>query len=182
MSPAPSRLAAVARSALIAVCFAVVLTACASKEAPLFCPLAVQVHDASYLARFAGEGRDLTDMLFEAELVNVVVLCEIDEGEESADVEVEVVVTIQAVRGLADQDREANLNYFVAIADPNRTILVRDVFDMTVPFEGNRTRAAVEDRLETEFVVPAAADASGYRVYVGLELTPEEVQSNRGRR
>ena len=179
--PAP-RVFKLLRSGLVSVFFALVLTACQNTDPPVFCPLAVQVHDASYLARFVGQGRDLTDMLFEAELIDVAVLCEVEEEEQPAEVELEVVVTVKAIRGLADQLREAKFNYFVAVADPERKVLVREVFDMTVPFEGNRTRVAVEDKLETEFTVPTAANAADYKVYVGFELTPEEVDYNRTRR
>ena len=159
-----------------------VLTACSSDGPPLFCPLGVPVRDAAYLVRYDGQGRDLTNVLFEAELVEVQVLCAINQDDVSADVEVEVVVTIRAIRGLADQSREANFNYFVAVIDPQSNVLVREAFDMTVPFQGSQSRLRVEDRLETEFTIPTAEVSRDYKVYVGLELTPEEVELNRSRR
>ncbi|MDJ0608732.1 MAG: hypothetical protein QNJ67_07120 [Kiloniellales bacterium] len=159
-----------------------VLTACSSDGPRLFCPLGVPVRDASYMVRYDGQGRDLTNVLFEAELIDVLVLCSIDQDDESAEVELEVVVTIRAIRGLADQSREANFNYFVAVIDPKRNVMAREAFDMTVPFEGSQSRLRVEDRLETEFTIPSAEVSRDYKVYVGLELTPEEVELNRSRR
>ena len=159
-----------------------VLAACSSDGPRLFCPLGVPVRDAAYLVRYDGQGRDLTNVLFEAELVEVQILCAINQDDVSADVELEVVVTIRAIRGLADQSREANFNYFVAVVDPQSNVLVREAFDMTVPFQGSQSRLRVEDRLETEFTIPTAEVSRDYKVYVGLELTPEEVELNRSRR
>ncbi len=160
-----------------------VLTACSSDGPRLFCPLGVPVRDASYMVRYDGQGRDLTNVLFEAELIDVLVLCSIDQDDESAEVELEVVVTIRAIRGLADQSREANFNYFVAVIDPKRNVMAREAFDMTVPFEGSQSRLRVEDRLDiSEFTIPSAEVSGNYKVYVGLELTPEEVEFNRNRR
>lgn len=160
------------------------LSSCFNRPPPPPCPEAVRVHDAGYVARFDGAGRDLTNMVFEAELIAVEVRCEIDVDEDDgkAEVGLEVLVTVQAAQGLAGRVDEARVNYFVALADPERKVLVREVFDMAVPFKGNRTKSAVEDILESELIVPASARAADYKVYVGLELTPEEVEYNRSRR
>ncbi len=173
-----------ASALILLVLFLGVLTACSGDDEPrLFCPLGVPVRDASYVVRYDGQGRDLTNVLFEAEVVDVLVLCAIDQNDDSADIELEVVVTVRAIRGLADQTRQAEFNYFVAVTDPQRNVLVREAFDMTVPFEGSQSRLRVEDRLDiSEFTIPSAEVSGNYKVYVGLELTPEEVEFNRNRR
>ncbi len=174
----------IAKAALLGLT-ALTLWACAqTPDIPPPCPQAVRVHDAAYVARFDGSGRDLTNMLFEAELIGVGLQCEFDfeEGDEEAGIELEVFVTIQAARGLAGRVGEAKVNYFVALTDPDKNVLVREVFDMAVPFEGGQTRAAVEDILDSQLVVPSNVDPTEYKVYVGLELTPEEVKLNRSRR
>ncbi|MEX1206447.1 MAG: hypothetical protein WEB85_14480, partial [Dongiaceae bacterium] len=115
------------RAAAVLLLSGLVLAACTMfQEAgpPIPCPRAVTVADAASLTRFDDAGRDLTDVLFEAEIAQIASACEYDEGA----VDVTVQVQFVALRGPADRERRGDFAYFVAIADAGQTILVRESF------------------------------------------------------
>ena len=151
------------------------LAACAGEEAaPLPCPQVVGVTGATNLVRFNENGRDLTDIVFEAQLRNTALICAYDDSVLEADLR----VSIEAMRGPANAERLAKFAYFVAIATRDREILAREEFPLEVPFPGNQTRiAAVEESSQR---IPLRPDESGndYVIYVGLALKPSELQYN----
>ncbi len=145
--------------------------------APPPCPRVAVVDDARRLTRFQGAGRDVTDVLFEAELQPPRSSCVY---RESGEIAISMLVPMVVGVGPANQDGMAKFNYFVAIARGEQ-ILVRQRFDVEVEFEGNETRVGYADELEQ--VIPLQGDELGnsYVVYVGIELTPAEMEFNRQR-
>ncbi len=156
------------------------LTGCGmlEKEIPPPCPRVFPVTEARDLTRFSGQGRDLTDVLFEARLQDVALICEYDDGAVEADLRVRIV----AVDGPANPDKVARLAYFVAIATRDNRILVREEFGLEVPFEGNRTRVLAVEEVSPRIPLQPGLTGADYIVYVGLALTPAELQYNRDNR
>jgi hypothetical protein len=149
----------------------------APSQAPPPCPQVSVVADAARLTRFQGAGRDVTDVLFEAEIQSPRSGCVYrDTGE----IVISMVVPIVAARGPANQDGLALFNYFVAIARGNQ-VLARQVFDVEVPFEGNQTQVGYVDELEQTIPLQGTELGSSYVVYVGFQLTPAEMDFNRQR-
>jgi len=145
----------------------------------LSCPQAVAVADAARLVKFKGTGRDLTDVKFEAELENLQMVCDYDEDDHA--IEADLLVRFVASRGPADEERLADIRYFVAVATQNARIVARQEFAVKVPFEGNRTRVAVAEELTPRIPLNPNQNGSEYRVFVGFSLTPEELDYNRRR-
>lgn len=155
------------------------LAACAGDGTPIaFCPAPVRVIDAGRLIDFGGSGRDLTDVRFEVELTEVVVNCDVDEAE----VEAQVKVSFNVLGGPANQAGEASFGYFIAVAQPGKVALVREVFDIQVPFKGGAARLIAQEELDIRFLLQPEEIAEQYRIYVGLTLSPEELQYNRASR
>lgn len=157
---------------------AVILAACSKSGPPLPCPAVVPVADAAHLIRFDGSGRDLTDVIFEARIENFALTCEYDDGV----IESQLMVQFLAVRGPANRDRMAHLSYFVAIATRDQKIGAREEFDLSVPFEGNHTRVLASEELTPRIPLKPGEDGSNYLIYIGLSVTPEELQYNRENR
>jgi hypothetical protein len=157
---------------------AVILAACSSATPPPPCPSIVPVADAAQVVRFDGDGRDLTDVIFEARLENFALTCDYDDNV----IESQMTLQVLAARGPADRDRMAKLGYFVAIATRDQKILAREEFDLAVPFEGNRTRVLAAQELTPRIPLKPGEDGSNYIIYVGLTVTPEELQYNRENR
>jgi hypothetical protein len=144
--------------------------------APLPCPLVSGVSDASRLVRFAGAGRDVTDVQFEAQLTNLRSGCVYREGEIAITVEVPFIVS----RGPANPDGTARFNYFAAIARGEQ-ILARETFDVKVEFDGNTTRVGYLDELGQRIPLQGNELGNSYVIYIGIELTPQEMEFNRQR-
>jgi len=151
------------------------LAGCAGEPETRPCPRAVVLNDAAKQVRFNGQGRDLTDVLFEASISTGRLVCEYDENVLDVDLQVEVI----ASRGPANSDRLANITYFVAVSQTDQTVLARESFDIAIPFPGNRTRVSGLEEIGQVITLPAGQDGGDYLIYVGLELTHEEIEYNR---
>ena len=167
----PSRL-------LLGLFGALFLASCASEPETRPCPQAVVLSDAGRQVKFNGAGRDLTDVLFEATIETGRLVCEYDENL----LDVSLQVQIFASRGPANSDRLANLNYFVAVASTGETVLARESFDIAIPFPGNRTRISALEEIGQVISLPEGTDGGYYRIYIGFDLTPEELEYNRANR
>lgn len=155
------------------------LAACAADEGPPpACPAVVVLKDADRLVKFEGGGRDLTDVRFELDIDEAQLVCEYDDEE----IESAVGIRFVAARGPADTVRTASFSYFVAVVNQEREVLVREEFDLIIPFEGNRTRVAALEEVFPNIPLRPGRDGEDYLVYIGLRLTPEELQYNRENR
>lgn len=163
---------------------------CSSDDQPppeRICPRISALGDANMLTKFAvGAGKDLTDVDHEIRIVDIRYSCTFVEDENKNPIlAVAVAPIFEADRGPANSNRQARFDYFVAIADPQRTILNKQEFDLLVTFPGNRSRVTVSpDDPPVTIDIPPVAGRSGpdYHVFVGLQLTPEELEYNRRRR
>lgn len=153
---------------------AAVLGGCASSEVP--CPQVIKVQDAERLTRFEGAGRDLTDVLFEAQLGQITGSCGIDGNA----IDMTMQVQFLAMRGPADRSRQANFGYFVAIVDADGGVLARQAFDSSFEFAEAKSRTGIVEELEQR--IPASSGVPPYTVYVGFQLSPDELAFNRGAR
>lgn len=167
-----------ARSLLGPCSLAVLLAACAGEEVVPPCPQLQLLKDTDRLVKFVGEGRDLTDVEFEAALRAPFLSCDYDDDV----VESVVTLNLVALRGPADDDRMARITYFVAIADRDKHVLTREEFEVEIPFEGNQTQVVATEEVEPRIPLQAEETGADYRVYVGLRLTPDELRYNQENR
>lgn len=168
------------RTAGLLVLSSLALAGCgfAERRPPPPCPTVFPVAEARELTRFAGQGRDLTDVLFEARVQDVALICEYDDGVIEADLR----IRIMASDGPANRGREIRLTYFVAIATLDRKIVAREEFELQVPFEGNRTRVIAIDEVSPRIPLQPGQSGADYVIYVGLALTPVELRYNQENR
>ena len=90
-----------------------------------------------------------------------------------------------AIRGPANHDREAQFDYFVSVVDSERDVLNKQIFGVTVKFPGNLTRVSLTDNdppVTVDIPLAAGRDATDYQIFVGFQLTPDELEYNRRRR
>ena len=182
-SPATVRAVAPPRrwaGAVVLLALVAVLGACSSKEKPVAdCPAGIIPADAASVTRFRdGSGRDLTDVVAEAEIVNILIQCKYD----PKGVTVDLQVAIAGSRGPADRSRTAEFDYFVAIVDPQQNVVQKQPFRVNFEFKDNRTRLGVVEELEPRVPLGSAFDGPKYQLLVGFQLTPEELAWNRSQR
>ena len=144
------------------------------------CPAVFILEDAKDLTRFKpGPGRDITDILFEAEIVNFKGSCGYDEDDGEA--EIELLVQIRVERGPANKKRDIAFEYFVAIPDFQSQPEGKRILPVKGAFENNRTRLVYEDELTMTIPVKVPADGAALEIVLGFQLTPEELKFNRSR-
>lgn len=177
--------ARVRRTAFLAGAAALALAACTANEdrQAAVCPRAGILPDANTLVLFRdGPGRDLTDVLAQAQIVDVAVGCQYAAGRRGPGVTLDLQVAIAAERGPADRSRRAALPYFVAILDGDQNIVAKEYFEARFEFPDNRTRVGRVDELEPVIPLRSNFDGPSYRVMVGFQLNPDQLAWNRRQR
>jgi len=154
------------------------LAACSKGPPPPPCPVVVPVADAAQMVRFNGDGHDLTDVVFEARIQGYALTCEYDDDV----IDGQMTLSLLAVRGPSDQERIARVGYFVAVATRDQQIAAREEFELEIPFEGNRSRVIAVDEVAPRIPLKAGESGDDYVIYIGLIVTPEELQYNRQNR
>jgi hypothetical protein len=143
------------------------------------CPGAAIVGDASTIAKFRdGPGRDLSDVTFSGEVVDVDATCRYDR----AGVNVDLRVLLSATRGPADRNRVVDLDYFVAIIDPQKNPLAKEQFRVRFEFRDQITRLNRLEELEPRIPLRDLNLGPDYQIVVGFQLTAEDLDFNRSRR
>lgn len=142
------------------------------------CPGAAIVRDAADITRFRGPSRDLTDMALDGRITGLQGKCA-RAGRDA--VLTTVTPALELTRGPAAQGRTAELAYFVAVGQGER-ILDKQVFALRAEFPPNTDRVRLSgDDVELRLPVKPGETAAAYRVLVGFQLTPEELELNRSR-
>ncbi|MBE9555132.1 MAG: hypothetical protein IMF05_16840 [Proteobacteria bacterium] len=167
---------------------AVVVAGCSNDEDEnkVPCPAAKVLGEPSELTRFRdGPGRDPTDVLFEARMMRVAGECayDLDGGE----IEVELEVVMEVVRGTALADGKIDYRYFVAIAEwtPDGglepVVHSREAFQVNTRIPSGRRGLRYRDLLEITIPRPDDRNVQNYVLYLGFELTKDELSHNRDR-
>jgi len=159
-----------------AVAGLLLVSACGSTQEIVRCPDVKVPAETGNLTRFGpGDGRDITDVVLEAQFEEVRGECSVDDDE----VQVAALVKITARQGPASAAQQGQFSFFVAVTDRKRNILSRRSVSAAVDFSGNRSNVVYYERLKID--IPKAEEASGedFLIFIGFDLTREEVEFNR---
>ena len=144
------------------------------------CPAVFILEDAQKLTRFkSGPGRDITDIRFQAEIVNFTGACEYDEDDDKWEAEIELLVQIAVERGPANKDGNIEFRYFAAIPKFQSQAQGKSIFSVTGQFEGNRTRLLYQDELSMRIPVAKPTDGQAIDIVLGFQLSPDDLSYNR---
>ena len=144
------------------------------------CPQLVMLQDGADLVRFAGAGRDITDLVLDAHLTTVPASCRWAD-ERHSKVEAKLQVAMALDRGPAMQGRTADVRYFVAVSEGD-SILDKQVYAARADFPANTDRLALSSpEISMLFPVSHEKSAAAYKITVSFQLTPEELAANRSR-
>jgi hypothetical protein len=153
------------------------LGACSSsKDAGLPCPRVAVVPELGRTTVYRdGPVRDLTDVRYNAEITDARGSCRYDR----AGIGIEMTVDIVGERGPAADGDGTDISYFVAITDPQRNILAKEVFPTRIQFRPNERRAGIREEIEERIPLPEGAVGADYGIILGFQLSPEEAARNR---
>ena len=169
------------RPALLAAGAVAVLSGCSGMgptnpaDAALACPKVNIVRDLQEVTVFRPGGKDLTDLESRAALVDYTGNCEYT----SDGVTVNVNVFLVAERGPALPGNTAKYQYFVALAQPDDTLVSKAYFDTDVTFVTGQPRAGTREELAPRIPLPKDANAKDWKIYLGFQLTPQQLEFNR---
>lgn len=169
-------------SALIAL--SLTLSACGLfSDPPPSCPQ-VSIMDQAKKVTFyrPGPGRDLTDVAFDIHIGDIAYECDYDFDDDGNSVTVGVNVLFVAQRGPAAEQNRIEVPYFLAVTNANRHILAKKLFTLVIEFEGNTVRAQTIEELTQTTPFPVGANGSAYRTFIGLQLTPKQLEDLRRER
>lgn len=142
------------------------------------CPVPSIPRDTSDLRRYRGAGRDITDSVLDGRITGVEGSCA--RGDRGF-VTSTISVGLELTRGPAAPGRINDIAYFVAVSEGDR-ILDKHVYTLRAEFPANAERLRLSgDEVQLQLPVTASKTAAAYRVSVGFQLTPEELQVNRTR-
>jgi hypothetical protein len=166
------------RRAAGALVLALALAGCGSSERLPPCPKVFLSSDISTLTRFrSGGGRDLTDVQFQAELLGYSGSCKYDKNKVSITLDVGFGVSRGPAAG-----PEARFEYFVAIPKLYPSRAAKQDFDVAYPFPQGQARGEFKDQVEIEIPFTDRSTVLSNEVYIGLQLTAEELEYNRKQR
>ncbi|MQX35988.1 hypothetical protein [Roseospira navarrensis] len=144
-------------------------------------PVRVEATSSEVTQFREGPGRDLTDVVLEAEIAGYQGECQYDDDEGS--VTVELVLDMTASLGPAATARTQNVRYFVALPRFYPSERGKRVFESALAFPANADRVRyVGEELSITVPMDPTDSAEDYPIYVGFQLTPEQAEYNRSQR
>lgn len=162
------------------------LAACSSfslpgSEPPPPCPTVRLDRDTIRMEQFAGQGRDITDMTYAIEIQGYGGACEYEDDA----VIVQIVPQFMVERGPAAPEGTApgTFSYFVAIPSYYPNPAGKQVLPLRFEFGDAVTPVMVVRDDPVTLTLPRAPGESlaDEDIYIGLQLTPEQLQRNRER-
>lgn len=169
-----------ARAAVVAV-LALSVAACGAlspNKPPPPCPPILVLKDAATVTRFVpGTGRDITDISFTGRITDFRAECKFEK--DLSQVEIKMNVVFILTRGAGNKDRKAAFEYFVALPHFHPQPQGKKIFAKAGEFQANRARLGLLD--DVTLVIPLARGTKrdDYRVFLGFQLSREEVERNR---
>jgi hypothetical protein len=158
------------------------LAACSGRSEDIVvqsCPTVAVLAEAASVTKYrTPRGRDLTDVVVDARLTGARGECTFNRR----DVTMTLAVSFDFVIGPANRDRAVNLAYFVAIVDPSGNVAAREEIPIELQVPVNQSRVGSNEEVEPRIPFRDRSSLVGYRIYVGLVLTPDEAAAQRRRR
>jgi hypothetical protein len=131
-----------------------------------------------------GSGRDITDIRFGGEIIGFKGECEyIGKRGVYSNVVVVLKVDFKITRGPAEKSQLVSIPYFIAIPEFYPSASGRSDFNFRVNFPKNKNLMRISDQ-EVEISIPLTVTRKGpnSKIYIGFQLTPDQLEFNRKRR
>lgn len=177
------RLARRALGGLVLAAVTLGLGACSAfekKGEPMDCPeIRVDANTAKLTQFRQGGGQDITDIVIESQIASLDGDCGWDPKSRTLDVKLKVL--FQVTRGPAMEGREGSLTYFVAIPAFYPAASAKQILPVQFAFpEGNVNSMMIRDE-EIHITLPLGPEKTSKDtpLYVGFQLTPQELNFNR---
>lgn len=178
-SPSTACRLACAAGAVLALAACSDLNLSLDNEAPPPCPQVRIDRMTAQAVTFQGSGRDITDMVHKVDLAGFVGDCEYED--EAVVVSLQPGFTVEKGPAAGTGMPEGTFQYFVAIPQYFPSPAAKEVFGLGFRFPDPVTpRMRISDEPVT-LTLPRQPGESlaGMEIYLGLQLTPEQLEYNR---
>lgn len=85
---------------------------------------------------------------------------------------------VVAVKGSNTAGRRAAIPFFISVLDANEQVVRKETYEIPIFFEGTSTQQSMNVPVNPTIAIPDGADASTYRVFIGFQLSREQVEAN----
>lgn len=164
---------------LASLLFLVPLSACNStpnlNQLAQACPAFAILAQASEVTKLRPGGTTSDDVVLSAEMLQPTMACDYEFGD--TDVTVDLSLPIVVRRGPATGDAQA-LNYFVAVVDPNGSIISKRLFARNVPAGNVPVGTVIEYVSGTTIGLAQNQQPFQYQLLLGFQLTADEYVLN----
>ncbi|MEE3000733.1 MAG: hypothetical protein VX693_12485 [Pseudomonadota bacterium] len=149
------------------------------------CPKVQLLADTNIITAYrSGPGRDITDIMYEAEITGFEGDCKYV-GKKGTYSQVVLIfkVNFEITKGPAAQNRSLDFGYFIAIPEFFPKPSGKQEFSVTVRFPKNRNTIQItDDEVEIKIPLKKTRKGPGSKIYIGFRLTAEQLERNRQNR
>lgn len=141
------------------------------------CPVAATLYDASRVVELKGVARH-ENVGFTGSIEGVRGFCRYI-GKEP--IEMEIEISFAFGRGPKADGQEHTYPYFVAVTRRDKSVLAKDIKPLQVKFPAGQSEVNLKERVEG-IVIPRATETisgTNFEVFVGFDLTPDQLAYNR---
>lgn len=171
------------RAVVVATLLAGLLVGCTKDRGgpPKPCPAVIVQKDLANKTEFANNGRDLSDIAYEARIeMPIEPQCWYSHDEDPKYIRTAINVQVDAVRGPKFSGDAAKFKYFVAVTGPGGVLLQKQLFDVSVDFSKGQVRSFTTDNIDPVKIFPKDKENGDfYRIYIGLDLTKDQLDYNK---
>jgi len=147
-----------------------------AKEETPACPRAAILAQARAVPVYRdGPGRDPTDITYEVGIGSLKGECSYDTDEGRTTITSVLSIGIEAKRGPAGESDRVEVPYFVAVVDPARNILAKQVFRPELVFEKSGIRTGTVEEIEQDIPISAEFAGQDYQIYIGLQIGRDQL-------
>jgi len=144
------------------------------------CPPILVLKDTAMMTSFnPGSGRDITDISFAGRISDFRAECVYEK--DLSKVEIKMSVVFILTRGAGNRNRRVGFRYYVAMPHFHPRPEGKKVFVKETEFQGNRARLGLVEEVNLEIPIEANVKREQYRIFIGFQLTDEQVKYNRSR-
>jgi hypothetical protein len=158
---------------------AFLLAACAwiggTHTSTMTCPKIMAAPGADTIAIFGPTGHELKDVVVGGKIDAISAQCA--PGKDM--IVMNAAIRFEAER-ISNAITEASFPYFVALVDPSRKVLTENQFSVSFKFlPAEPARHVPTENITVNLPVKDQATGSDYTVFVGFQLTPDQLALNR---
>lgn len=136
------------------------------------CPQVAVVRDLSVYQHPAMA--DESNLVISVRMGNLRGVCELDDNDNKVDASFEVV----AQRGMNTAGRRAAVPFFISVLDAQDQVVKKETYEIPVVFENGVTTKKMNIPVNPTLGVPAGDNPANYRVLIGFQLSPDQVNAN----